>query len=210
MMNRFPLMSRINHKYRFVSFPLPPRSDSLWLGTRNRFNEQLNSTTARYTYFVPRDKAWRSLENEFPSVYKKLFMDAFSYHVSFLESFTLWINIWKAKFFNPRLRPTSFWSVIWLWATAFSPWANWETCQPAAISFLTAFVTSWRSAFSNTISVSFPFFLRQLFRFWHRTLFNLFFLICIPELKCDANVTFNTQQLIILILLRYEWFFFYI
>jgi fasciclin 1 len=31
---------------------------------------------------VPRDKAWKSLENEWPSVYKKLFMPEFSYHVS--------------------------------------------------------------------------------------------------------------------------------
>lgn len=80
-------MSRSDHKYRFVSSPF---SDSLWLGTRNRFNDQLDSTTARYTYFVPRDKAWRSLENEFPSVFKKLFMQEFAYHVSsFLTLFPL-------------------------------------------------------------------------------------------------------------------------
>lgn len=56
-------------------------SDSLWLGTRNKFNEQLNSTTSRFTYFVPRDKAWKNLEIEYPSMYKKLFMPDFSYHV---------------------------------------------------------------------------------------------------------------------------------
>ncbi|CAH1730246.1 unnamed protein product [Chironomus riparius] len=60
----------------------PMLNDTLWLGTRNRFNDQLNATSARYTYFVPRDKAWRSLENEFPSVYKKLFMPDFSYHAN--------------------------------------------------------------------------------------------------------------------------------
>jgi hypothetical protein len=57
-------------------------SDSLWLGTRNKFNEQLNDTKVRFTYFVPRDKAWKNLETEFPSTYKKLFMNEFSYHVS--------------------------------------------------------------------------------------------------------------------------------
>lgn len=69
-------------------------SDTLWLGTRNRFNDQLNGTTARYTYFVPRDKAWKSLENEFPSVYKKLFMPDFSYHVSVPSlTFIFMINV---------------------------------------------------------------------------------------------------------------------
>lgn len=77
-MENSSLPSRSARKFRFESF-----SDSLWLGTRNRFNEQLDGTTARYTYFVPRDKAWKSLENEYPSVYKKLFMPEFSYHVSF-------------------------------------------------------------------------------------------------------------------------------
>ena len=91
MMNHFPLLSRFNRKYHFVTFFffLSSLSDSLWLGTRNRFNEQLNSTSARYTYFVPRDKAWKGLENEFPSVYKKLFMPEFQYHVSHLPNM-LW------------------------------------------------------------------------------------------------------------------------
>ncbi|CAO1432098.1 unnamed protein product [Diamesa tonsa] len=62
----------------------PMLNDSLWLGTRNKFNEQLNATTARFTYFVPRDKAWKSLENEYPSIYKKLFMPDFSYHAELI------------------------------------------------------------------------------------------------------------------------------
>ncbi|KAG5673151.1 hypothetical protein PVAND_003219 [Polypedilum vanderplanki] len=60
----------------------PMLNDTLWLGTRNRFNEQLNGTTARYTYFVPSNRAWKSLDNEIPSTYKKLFMPEFSYHAN--------------------------------------------------------------------------------------------------------------------------------
>lgn len=74
------MKSRSLHKFFSSS------SDTLWLGSRNRFNEQLNGTTARYTYFVPRDRAWKGLENEYPSVYKKLFMPDFSYHVGFSPS----------------------------------------------------------------------------------------------------------------------------
>lgn len=52
-----------------------------YLGS-NGFNNQLNDTKRRFTYFVPRDLAWLSLENEMPSTFKKLFMREFSYHVS--------------------------------------------------------------------------------------------------------------------------------
>ena len=101
-MNHFPLLSRSNRKFHFVTFFffLSSLSDSLWLGTRNRFNEQLNSTSARYTYFVPRDKAWKGLENEFPSVYKKLFMPEFQYHVSDLLN-SPW-NLRSNQYFHPQ------------------------------------------------------------------------------------------------------------
>lgn len=127
-------------------------SDSLWLGTRNRFNEQLNTTTARYTYFVPRDYAWRSLENEFPSVYKKLFMPEFSYHVSLTTHFVFAER--NSSESNFVLRPTRFWSATWSSATASLPWATSGTCRPAVISSSTLHATSWRSASWNTISVS--------------------------------------------------------
>lgn len=52
------------------------------MGQRTGFNRQLNDTTRRYTYFVPRDWAWQQTETEFPSLYKKLFMPEFEYHVS--------------------------------------------------------------------------------------------------------------------------------
>ncbi|CRK94485.1 CLUMA_CG007991, isoform A, partial [Clunio marinus] len=58
----------------------PMLNNTLWLGSRNEFNAQLNGTTAFYTFFVPRDMAWRNLENEYPSVYTKLFLPHFSYH----------------------------------------------------------------------------------------------------------------------------------
>lgn len=49
---------------------------------RSGFNTQLNDTTRRFTYFVPRDWAWQQTEIEFPSTHKKLFMQDFAYHVS--------------------------------------------------------------------------------------------------------------------------------
>lgn len=57
-------------------------STTFILGDRVRFNNQLNSTDKRYTYFVPSDVAWTNAEIKSPSAYKKLFMAEFSYHVS--------------------------------------------------------------------------------------------------------------------------------
>ncbi|XP_071443491.1 fasciclin-1 isoform X2 [Hetaerina americana] len=51
------------------------------LGQQERFNEQLNDTRKRFTYFVPRDSAWDKAEILSPSAHKKLFMKEFSYHV---------------------------------------------------------------------------------------------------------------------------------
>lgn len=52
------------------------------MGEQTGFNEQLNDTTKRFTYFVPRDYAWNKMETRYPSAHKKLFMRDFSYHVN--------------------------------------------------------------------------------------------------------------------------------
>ncbi|KAI8122940.1 Fasciclin-1 [Lucilia cuprina] len=58
----------------------PMLSDSYKLGQFSTFNEQLNNTQRRYTYFVTRDKGWQKIGLDFPSVHKKLFMKDFAYH----------------------------------------------------------------------------------------------------------------------------------
>ncbi|XP_011341884.1 fasciclin-1 isoform X3 [Ooceraea biroi] len=50
------------------------------LGQRRGFNDQLNDTTKRFTYFAPRDFAWNSAKVAYPSTTKKLFMPEYSYH----------------------------------------------------------------------------------------------------------------------------------
>lgn len=52
------------------------------MGIYPRFNEQLGDRNRRYTFFVPRDKAWLALERISPSLYKKLFMNDYSYHAN--------------------------------------------------------------------------------------------------------------------------------
>lgn len=51
------------------------------MGEYADFNLQLNDTTKRFTYFVPRNSAWQQASRDFPSVHTKLFMPAFSYQV---------------------------------------------------------------------------------------------------------------------------------
>ncbi|GAB0092810.1 fasciclin-1 [Sergentomyia squamirostris] len=58
----------------------PMLNKTYFLGTQPRFNEQLDNLKRKFTYFVPRDKAWRSLDRTWPSAYKKLFMPGYSYH----------------------------------------------------------------------------------------------------------------------------------
>ncbi|KAJ6637756.1 Fasciclin-1 [Pseudolycoriella hygida] len=58
----------------------PMLNSSFLMGLHSGFNSQLNDTTRRFTYFVPRDWAWQQTEIEFPSTHKKLFMPEFSYH----------------------------------------------------------------------------------------------------------------------------------
>lgn len=50
------------------------------MGQRHNFNDQLNDTTKRFTYFAPRDYAWNVAEISYPSTMKKLFMSDYAYH----------------------------------------------------------------------------------------------------------------------------------
>ncbi|XP_020288792.1 fasciclin-1 [Pseudomyrmex gracilis] len=58
----------------------PMLNSTYVLGQRRGFNDQLNETTKRFTYFAPRDMAWRTASTMYPSTTKKLFMSEFSYH----------------------------------------------------------------------------------------------------------------------------------
>ncbi|XP_026680776.1 fasciclin-1 [Diaphorina citri] len=51
------------------------------LGEMLHFNDQLDNSRYRYTYFVPRDSAWKKIEIQSPSVYKKVFMQEFAPNV---------------------------------------------------------------------------------------------------------------------------------
>uniref|UniRef100_A0A146LUE9 Fasciclin-1 n=1 Tax=Lygus hesperus TaxID=30085 RepID=A0A146LUE9_LYGHE len=50
------------------------------LGKTQGFNSQLEDMNKRFTYFVPRDYAWKKMENKYPTAHKKLFMHDFAYH----------------------------------------------------------------------------------------------------------------------------------
>ncbi|XP_043288919.1 fasciclin-1 isoform X3 [Venturia canescens] len=58
----------------------PMLNSTYYLGTQRDFNNQLNDTKKRFTYFVPRDSAWEIARISIPSTYKKLFMPQFNYH----------------------------------------------------------------------------------------------------------------------------------
>ncbi|XP_023035377.1 fasciclin-1 isoform X5 [Drosophila willistoni] len=58
----------------------PMMSDTYKMGQFSNFNDQLNNTQRRFTYFVPRDKGWQKTELDSPSAHKKLFMRDFAYH----------------------------------------------------------------------------------------------------------------------------------
>ncbi|XP_053973898.1 fasciclin-1 isoform X2 [Hylaeus volcanicus] len=60
----------------------PMLNTTYLLGQRQGFNNMLNDTTKRFTYFAPRDTAWYMAKISFPSTYKKLFMSEFSYHTT--------------------------------------------------------------------------------------------------------------------------------
>ncbi|XP_023170283.2 fasciclin-1 isoform X10 [Drosophila hydei] len=54
------------------------------MGHFSNFNDQLNNTQRRYTFFVPRDKGWQKTELDYPSAHKKLFMRDFAYHSKYI------------------------------------------------------------------------------------------------------------------------------
>ncbi|XP_017796354.1 PREDICTED: fasciclin-1-like, partial [Habropoda laboriosa] len=58
----------------------PMLNSTYFLGQRQGFNDQLNDTTKRFTYFAPRDHAWNTAALLNPSASKKIFMPEFSYH----------------------------------------------------------------------------------------------------------------------------------
>ncbi|VVC43692.1 FAS1 domain [Cinara cedri] len=51
----------------------PSLNETNYLGQVSGLNEQLSDVQKRFTYFVPRDTAWKRLLNDNPLVYKKLF-----------------------------------------------------------------------------------------------------------------------------------------
>uniref|UniRef100_A0A8D8RD41 Fasciclin-1 n=1 Tax=Cacopsylla melanoneura TaxID=428564 RepID=A0A8D8RD41_9HEMI len=51
------------------------------LGEMLHFNDQLDNTKNKYTYFVPRDAAWDKIKIQSPSMYKKVFMEDFAPNV---------------------------------------------------------------------------------------------------------------------------------
>ncbi|CAH0553229.1 unnamed protein product [Brassicogethes aeneus] len=60
----------------------PMLNSTFYLGNLQGFNRQLNDTKRKFTYFVPRDKAWTDARVLFPSTIKKLFMHEFAYHAT--------------------------------------------------------------------------------------------------------------------------------
>lgn len=59
----------------------PMLNNTYHLGQKKGFNEMLDNPNKKFTYFVPRDLAWRKLELRYPSTHKKFFMKDFGYHV---------------------------------------------------------------------------------------------------------------------------------
>jgi len=57
-------------------------SETNYLGQVSSLNDQLSDGQKRFTYFVPRDFAWKRLAIDNPSAYKKLFMPEYSNIVS--------------------------------------------------------------------------------------------------------------------------------
>ncbi|XP_072396208.1 fasciclin-1 isoform X1 [Diabrotica undecimpunctata] len=60
----------------------PMLRDTFNLGNLQAFNQQLNDTDKRFTYFVPRNKAWYDAKVALPSAIKKLFMREYAYHAT--------------------------------------------------------------------------------------------------------------------------------
>lgn len=67
-------------------------SETNYLGQLSSLNDQLSDVQKRFTYFVPRDTAWKRLSVDNPSVYKKLFMPEFSAVVSIIQIVFIFFN----------------------------------------------------------------------------------------------------------------------
>jgi len=88
------------------------------LGQRRGFNDQLNDTSKRFTYFAPIDYAWKDAANNYPSTTKKLFMPEYSYHVSKLLKCTLYLKLLFAEII-PVVRTAHFLIFLSSWIFKF-------------------------------------------------------------------------------------------
>ncbi|KAL3276910.1 hypothetical protein HHI36_012278, partial [Cryptolaemus montrouzieri] len=57
-------------------------NDTFQLGMRKGFNNNLNDTSRKFTYFVPSDKAWKEASIRMPSTRKVLFMPEYANHAT--------------------------------------------------------------------------------------------------------------------------------
>ncbi|XP_018568338.1 fasciclin-1 isoform X2 [Anoplophora glabripennis] len=60
----------------------PTLSNTFSLGNLQGFNKILNDTSKKFTYFVPRNKAWADAKVKLPSAIKKLFMGEYAFHAT--------------------------------------------------------------------------------------------------------------------------------
>ncbi|XP_055716289.1 fasciclin-1-like [Phlebotomus papatasi] len=56
----------------------PMLKDTFRIGSQKNFNQQLAEKTKRFTYFVPRDRAWKNSEAVYPQALRKLFLSEFA------------------------------------------------------------------------------------------------------------------------------------
>lgn len=54
-----------------MHFPLPNRL-SFEMGARTGLNDRLEDRSKRFTYFVPRDKAWLNSESIYPAALRRI------------------------------------------------------------------------------------------------------------------------------------------
>lgn len=55
------------------------------MGERTGFNQQLEIRSKRFTYFVPRNKAWTNSEQIYPNALRKLISDDYNFEVKEIE-----------------------------------------------------------------------------------------------------------------------------
>ncbi|CAG9858671.1 unnamed protein product [Phyllotreta striolata] len=60
----------------------PMLKSSYYLGNLQGFNYRLNDTRKRFTYFVPREKAWYDARVRLPTAIKTIFMKEYAYHAT--------------------------------------------------------------------------------------------------------------------------------